>query len=191
MNIFFLHPNPRKAARWHLDKHVVKMILESVQMLYTAHWVLCYPELLTCKSPVAVSCLQKTLAAPPVFLTAPTSGYRPVHVHHPCTVWVRTTRGNYRWLALLALELCREFRFRYEHEHSCFIHAKWLYENPPSALLGMNQTIAAIAMDPKYRINKNPVCCYRNFYRKSKVEERGLGKYTKRHEPHWLSGEKK
>ena len=40
MNIFFLHPNARRCARWHCNKHVVKMILETAQLLYTAHWVL-------------------------------------------------------------------------------------------------------------------------------------------------------
>lgn len=190
MNIFFLHPNPRKAARWHLDKHVVKMILESVQMLYTAHWVLAYAQILTMKSPIAVSRFQKSLTSPPALQYAPQSGYRPVHVHHPCTVWVRTSRGNYKWLAQLALELCREFRFRYGHVHGCEEHAKWLYANPPSPLLGMNMTKPAIAMDVKYRINNDPICCYRNFYKKSKVDERGIRSYTKRNMPHWLVGKK-
>lgn len=35
MNIFALHENPHQAAQMHCDKHVVKMILESVQMLST------------------------------------------------------------------------------------------------------------------------------------------------------------
>ena len=37
MNIFFLHRDPRIAARYHCDKHVIKMIIESAQMLYCAH----------------------------------------------------------------------------------------------------------------------------------------------------------
>ena len=37
MNIFYLHPNPNKAAAYHYDKHKVKMILEAAQMLCTAH----------------------------------------------------------------------------------------------------------------------------------------------------------
>ena len=37
MNIFFLHRNPNKCARYHCDKHVVKMILESAQMLCSAY----------------------------------------------------------------------------------------------------------------------------------------------------------
>jgi hypothetical protein len=40
MNIFVLDKNPIKAAQQHCDKHVVKMILESAQMLSTAHRIL-------------------------------------------------------------------------------------------------------------------------------------------------------
>jgi len=39
MNIFYLHADPYKAATYFYDKHKVKMILESAQMLCTAHHV--------------------------------------------------------------------------------------------------------------------------------------------------------
>ena len=37
MNIFYLDKNPKRAAQLQYNKHVVKMILESAQMLCTAH----------------------------------------------------------------------------------------------------------------------------------------------------------
>jgi hypothetical protein len=37
MNIFVLSEDPREAARMHCDRHVLKMILESGQMLCAAH----------------------------------------------------------------------------------------------------------------------------------------------------------
>ena len=40
MNIFFLDKDPIIAAQYHCDKHCVKMILESAQLLSTAHRVL-------------------------------------------------------------------------------------------------------------------------------------------------------
>ena len=40
MNIFYLSTNTDECARYHCDKHVVKMILETAQMLSTAHRVL-------------------------------------------------------------------------------------------------------------------------------------------------------
>jgi len=47
MNLFILSTDPVQAAQAHCDKHVIKMILETCQMLYTAHWTAAYPDLLT------------------------------------------------------------------------------------------------------------------------------------------------
>jgi hypothetical protein len=196
MNIFALHPNPRKAARWHADKHVVKMILESVQMLYTAHWVIAYPFILSKKGPFAVSVLQKNLPTPPALRVwkAPRQlknpeqrGYRPVHVHHPCTVWVRTSLENYMWLCRLALELAREFRHRWPETgaHSCEEHAQWLLENPPALPQLGERTPFAQAMPIEYK-RGNDIQAYRAFYKGSKQDRGITDRYTKRHKPHWL-----
>jgi hypothetical protein len=40
MNIFYLHPNPEVCAKHHCDKHVVKMTLETAQLLSTVPHVL-------------------------------------------------------------------------------------------------------------------------------------------------------
>ena len=40
MNIFYLSESPKQCAEWAVDKHVVKMILETAQLLSTAHRVL-------------------------------------------------------------------------------------------------------------------------------------------------------
>jgi hypothetical protein len=191
MNIFVLHPKQRKAARWHVDKHVVKMILETCQLLYTAHWVLFYQQLSDCKSAVALSRTQKQLEVPEYMWQAPeceTSGepgYRPCHVWHPCAKWARECSGNYLWLAKLGIELAREFRFRFKKEHSCEKHIIWLYDNLPLTIQMSPQNGFPIAMDDEYKISKDPIICYRHFYRTSKAE-RGLIKYTARQIPHWL-----
>ena len=71
MNIFYLHSNPAKAARLQYNKHVVKMILESAQMLCTAHHEL---------------------------LDDPEVPYKPAHINHPSTIWTRECAANYSWL---------------------------------------------------------------------------------------------
>ena len=191
MNIFVLHLNQRKAARWHVDKHVVKMLLETCQLLYTAHWLLAYPELLECNSAVALSKAQKQLEVPEYMWSAPICeatgepGYRPCHSHHPCAVWTRGSSGNYLWLAQLGLELAKEFRFRFKKEHSCEKHIQWLFDNLPLDIQMNKRHDFAIAMDDQYRISKDPIRSYRNYYKTSK-KERGLVKYTGRHVPHWL-----
>ena len=186
MNIFVLHPNPRKAARWHCDTHVVKMLLELCQLLYTAHWALGYPETTATYSVQELSRTQQKLQPPPSLALAPNKAYRPVHIHHPCSVWTRRTLGNYLWLCSLAMELAREFRYRFGHEHSCEVHAIWLTANPPPNIRKWPRSHWPIAMDELYRIRPtNPVACYRHFYKVSKGS-RGLLKYTRRHRPHWL-----
>ena len=49
MNIFYLHEDPVKAAKLQYNKHVVKMILESAQMLCTA----VHLSIKKCKEPLA------------------------------------------------------------------------------------------------------------------------------------------
>lgn len=89
MNVFALHYDPRQAARWHCDAHVVKMVLETAQLLCTAH-----------------------------HLTGSTAPYRPTHANHPCAVWARDSQANYLWLCELGLELCREYTARYGRVHA-------------------------------------------------------------------------
>jgi hypothetical protein len=197
MNIFALHPSPRRSARWHADKHVVKMLLEAVQMLYSAHWIAAYPFLLAHRSVMAVSRAQQSLLVPPSIRFAgggapfqkmdPSNrGFRPVHLHHPCTRWVRTSLENYRWLSKLTLELAREHRHRWPSNPppSCEAHALWLAAHPP-LLPRIPRTPFAIAMPVEYR-KSDPIVSYRAFYRGSKQDRGITDRYTNRHRPHWL-----
>ena len=71
MNIFYLDKCPYKAAELQYNKHVVKMILESAQMLCTAHHHY------------------------DLFTDVP---YKKAHYNHPSTIWVRQNKNHYRWL---------------------------------------------------------------------------------------------
>ena len=194
MNIFILSINPKEAAQAHGDKHVIKMILESCQMLYSAHWTTVHPELLKEKAAVKLAKAQKALSVPEHMLTAPKrkcskdqneSGYRPVHLHHPCTIWVRQCTGNYLWLAELALALAEEYEFRWPGRiHSCKAHAAWLKANVPAIPDGSRNGFA-VAMDPIYRVPNDPLTSYINFYKGSK-KDRNLTVYTRRQPPAFL-----
>lgn len=89
MNIFVLSKNPIECAQMHCDRHVVKMILESAQLLSTA--VSFYGEV--------------------------EGLYKPTHRNHPCSIWVRQSSANFLWLLHLAHALCGEFNFRYGKTH--------------------------------------------------------------------------
>ena len=106
MNIFYLHHSPYLAAKVQYNKHVVKMILESAQMLCTAHHVYGNAE-------------QK--------LNVP---YKQAHLNHPSTIWTRQCRANYRWLYLHMLALGNEYTKRYDKTHMT-IHKCATFLNVP------------------------------------------------------------
>ena len=87
MNIFALDNDVKVAAQWHVDKHVVKMPLETAQMLCTARHELG----------------EKPESIP----------YKVAHKNHPCTIWCRTSSENYDWLCDLGMVLCKEYTYRY------------------------------------------------------------------------------
>ena len=89
MNIFVLDRDIEKCAQYHCDQHVVKMILESVQLLCTA--------------------LNKKGFDTP---------YRSTHVKHPCVLWVEESYGNFVWLKELTIALNAEYQFRYQKTSS-------------------------------------------------------------------------
>ena len=109
------------AARQQCDKHIVKMCLETAQMLCTAlhhHGV--------------------------------EAEYKPTHINHPCNVWVRENRSNFMWLCLHGVELCREYTSRYKKIHKCesvIWSAKWEAEKLPEGGL----TPFAQAMPDQYK----------------------------------------
>lgn len=159
MNIFFLHWSPRIAAEYHCDKHVVKMIIETAQMLYSAHWIL-NPEKL------------------------PLNAYKLAHKNHPCSIWTRTSLGNYLWLCSLGVWLCHEYTHRYGKTHKTQAHIEWLIKNCPK-FDRMNMTIPAQAMPDEYK-KEDSIEAYRIFYTESKLKQRGIVNYTKREWPEFL-----
>ena len=98
MNIFYLHRNPYKAAEYQYNKHVVKMILESAQMLCTAHHH--YDE---------------DTDVP----------YKKAHYNHPSTIWTRESDEHYMWLFDHMVALGKEYTKRYGKTHlsitKCFL----------------------------------------------------------------------
>lgn len=104
MNIFFLHSNAKMAAIFHCDKHVVKMIIESAQLLATAHHEHGHPV-----------------------------SYKPTHKNHPSAVWTRESKLHYNYVYDLAIALCKEYTKRYGKTHATeHILKKELSVAPPS-----------------------------------------------------------
>ena len=99
MNLFYLSRDPVEAARLQCDKHVVKMILETAQMLSTAH----------------------------LELDGIQVAYRATHKNHPSTVWVRSSAAAYQWAFIHMMALGQEYTKRYGKVHKTIAeHAKVL-----------------------------------------------------------------
>jgi hypothetical protein len=167
MNIFFVDKNPRLAAQALCDKHVVKMTLESAQILST---------------------VLRGLGDQSVFL------YKPTHGNHPCVIWARTNKANYKWLVRHAKALSEEYTFRYGKVHKSSRIIDYCYENIPYMEyipflqnLPDSNTISppAQAILKKFK-HEDPVDAYRQYYIHEKLKKM-VCIWTKRPKPNWLS----
>jgi len=156
MNIFVLDYNPKVAAQSHCDKHVVKMILETAQMMCTtAH------------------------------LVGVDSPYKPTHKNHPCTVWARESQQNFRWLMELFNELHEEWMWRYNHNDNHLSYAKLQevdWDLVIERLPDIGLTPFAQAMPEEYR-DSDAVTAYQTYYVNDKAD---LLNYTGRRVPSWI-----
>jgi hypothetical protein len=135
MNIFFLDNDVKKCAEYHCDKHVVKMILETAQLLCGAHWATDSPYLVP---------------------------YKMSHKNHPCSIWTRESLSNYHLLCELGLELCKEYTHRYEKRHKSQDVIEWCMVHKPN-ISDIGLTEPAKAMPDEYKTN-SVVESYRNYY---------------------------
>jgi hypothetical protein len=146
MNIFVLDRNPVLAAQQLCDKHVVKMVLESTQMLSTVARKQ-RPEM----SEVRL--------------------YKPTHAKHPCTVWAGESAANTRWLIEHTEAMFEEYNTRFGRDkpepephksYEVFENAKWLL-----SLRGpiIDPSRWALAMPDQYKDRSgDPVKSYRAYY---------------------------
>lgn len=91
MNIFVTNTCPIKSAIILDDKRLIKMVLETTQLLSTTLTIL------------------GSKKAP----------YKKTHINHPCTLWVKESKGNYLWLLNHLKSLATEYTKRYNKVHKC------------------------------------------------------------------------
>lgn len=143
LNIFYLSECPKEAAELQCDKHVVKMILETAQLLSTAHHEL------DGKSPA----------------------YKPTHKNHPSAVWVRQSWGNYIWAWRHLAALCKQYTARYHKVHKTEReHLKKLYHPPMNLAMDGGFTPPPQCMPDEYKVQDDAVAAYKAYY-DSKADE--------------------
>ena len=163
----------------HVDKHCVKMILESAQLLSTAHRVLDGSQTVI-KSKTNRN--KKVWKLPDSELDA--SLYSATHVNHPSAIWVRQSTANYNWLWSLMLELCKEYTYRYGKTHKC--ESSGLLYNLagcPINLPSNGFTEPTPAMPDQYKVPGDSIQSYRNYYN---GEKQRMFSWKKREQPYWI-----
>jgi hypothetical protein len=107
VNIFYLDRDIEQAARFHSDVHIIKMPLESAQILCAALW-------------------RYDIPAP----------YKQSHAGHPCVLWAGDSLSHWKWLKKFGLALCAEYTYRRDRSHACEAVINSLPDNPPITDLG-------------------------------------------------------
>jgi len=157
MNIFYLSDCPEQSAKDHCDKHVVKMILETAQLLSTAHRVLDGDEF------------------------ADSRGlYKCTHKNHPSAVWVRASDANYKWTCQLFYYLNKEYTRRYKKIHKSFMLMQTLAIVPDN-ISDDDFVEPPQCMPDEYKC-LNSVDAYRNYY---KGEKAYFAKWNYSQVPQW------
>lgn len=136
MNIFLLDWDPKTCAEYHCDKHVVKMILETAQLLCGAHHM------------TNDVCDQIP--------------YKLSHKNHPCSIWTRDSLSNYLYLCELGIELCNEYTHRYKKVHKSQQVIEWCIYNKIN-VKDVGITPPAKAMPDVYKVD-DVIQSYRNYY---------------------------
>jgi hypothetical protein len=144
MNIFFIHKDPQVCAEAMTDKHIVKMIIETAQLLSTAHHIL-DPE------------------------KDHTMYYKVTHMNHPSAVWARETHSNYEWLYRHFIALCDEYTKRYQKVHLTDTKLRDLLKKYPLNIQKGAMTEIKVAMPDQYH-RDDKVSAYRQYYTKEKLK---------------------
>jgi len=160
MNIFILDTSPVLAACYQHDRHVVKMVLESAQILSTV--------------------------AHGLGLTFP-GQYKATHARHPCVLWAKHCAPNFEWLAQHAWALANEYSHRYPGRQHKSLPVITRAVNAAHPLLNFRQsrTPFAQAMPEQYRNAADAVAAYRAYYRGEKINS--TTRWTNRDVPEWLN----
>jgi hypothetical protein len=176
MNIFFLDRDVRLAAEYHVDKHVVKMILESAQILSTAHRVLDGIETVQRMN-------NRNTKRWILNDSRETALYKTTHVNHPSAVWARSNIDHYRYLFDLYISLIDEYKYRYgKTTHKSAELAPALFDAPENIDYDAPWVDPPQAMPDDVKVPGDAVLAYRQYYAKYKVS---MAKWTKRSKPVW------
>jgi len=141
MNIFYLDRDPVKAAQVQYNKHVVKMILESAQMLCTAHHH---------------------------YGNGDNVPYKKAHYNHPSTIWCRQNASQYMWLYDHMIALGKEYTKRYKKTHLTITKCAEVLKQLPPTIPETIFTEPPQCMPDQYKVIGDSLSAYWNYYEQEK-----------------------
>jgi len=165
MNLFILDNNIELSAKYHCDKHIVKMPTETAQMLSFAYH---NKDIWDCSFPDFIMRFSKT------------------HNLHPCSIWMRKSLSNFLYAANFGLALYNEYQYRYNKidKHT---RARTIFEfalkNPPN-IADIGLTKFESCMDEQFKISDNPIVNYHNYYN---LDKKHLHCWKNREIPHFIN----
>lgn len=188
MNIFILDKDPVLAAQLQCDKHVVKMIVESAQMLSTAHRMLDGKLIKKLSKSGKRMVKYYDLYEGADDLEAEMLYYKAVHHGHPCTVWTMQSSENYHWHYQHFIALCDEYTHRYGKVHKTDGLLRGpLWTLPRNIKQGpLTQFALAMKANPECIYPDDPVKSYKLYYH-TKASRFSMV-WTKRETPEWWNG---
>lgn len=180
MNIFYLHNDTQTCAQEHVDKHVVKMILEYAQLLSTAHRMLDGTEYIDASSGRKIRRWKLTDDY------IETKLFKASHINHPSAIWCRQNVNNYMWLSELLEETCKEYTHRYGKVHSVEKSGlmQILKNNFPKNLSEGQFSEPPPAMPDECKVPGNAIQSYRNYYI---MKKNHFAKWKNRPVPDWYN----
>lgn len=180
MNIFVLDNDPVKAAQLQCDKHVVKMIVETAQLLSTAH------RMLDGSVKPVLSKNGRKIKSWTLDDHRDSILYKACHFNHPSAVWARESHMNYHWLYTHFIALCNEYTYRYGKVHATDTKLRDALQFIPNRIPEQTLTPFKLAMgsNPECIDNSDPVGSYRKYYRTKK--DRFKMVWTNRATPEWF-----
>lgn len=141
MNIFYLSHCPSRSAKYQYNKHVVKMVLETAQLLATAHHQL------------GEQYGYDTSYVP----------YKQTHKNHPSAIWVRQSFENYMWAYEHMIALGKEYTRRYGKTHLTIEKCRDVFYNAPKGISNKPFTSPPQCMPEEHHCDST-VEAYWNYY---------------------------
>ena len=176
MNIFYLHEDPIQNAKWHIDKHIVKMPIEYAQLMSTAH------RLLDGEMYLGKTAIGRNIKRWRLHDEREDILYKASHINHPSAIWVRESIENYFEMYKLYMAVLAEFTNRYGKVHGSSKPSIALIR-PPSNIPMVKGTQLPQCMPEMCKVKNNPILAYRNYYI---VEKNSFASWKNREIPEWF-----